>query len=395
MTNTTVLPITPDRVPPAATTNSTAAPTVAAPQVASTHTPVLHLATTLPGPTGTVPLKLHETPLATQRSEAEAFHSFLTANNPPLLKLNDGGQTYTVMINIPKSAMVKILYCAGMGSSPIGATPSAIDGKLLFLHGDGNADLGPPVVMTLPSTLVDLQTVTALTEAQFCDTLTAKGENFTHPLLPRTQVTSTVDVLQVSPIPAYFVYDGFHSDLNAADIYERLLLHNSDTTDMFTHAKAFLRAVLSAHNAGDKKPYVDSSLLFAPPSIEARKWSKYKFALCFPTLVPTPTTAPAPPPQPDLSAILTALHAKKPKVVTPDKPNEDQKTSISDMELPSLLIMCGKASTASKGDLPTWMVDCSAKNTNDHFKYTIICKCIMNNGFYEDSEVPLTTPSSR
>ena len=172
--------VTPDRDND---TGPPAPPEVAAPHIAGDHAPVLHTATTLPAPTGYVPRELHKVPLDNQRKNALALFNFLKANDPLLLKLNDGDMVFTALINIPKSKWVKVLHCAGIGSSPIGVTPSPIDGKILFLHGDGNAKLGPATLVALPKSVANMEELAVMIEEQFTATLTTKGAAYHHPLL--------------------------------------------------------------------------------------------------------------------------------------------------------------------------------------------------------------------
>jgi len=129
-----------------------------------------------------------------------------------------------------------------------------------------------------------------MTDIQFKATLTTKGERYTYPLLPRNQVTELERMLQIAPIPAYFIYDGFETDLDATLVYERIICHCTGEIDMITHLKRFLRSCVTAHNAGDAKPYVDTAALSSAPSTNARMWAKEHFKICLPTLC----TAPAP-----------------------------------------------------------------------------------------------------
>ena len=71
----------------------------------------------------------------------------------------------------------------GMGSSLIGATASLVDGKILFLQGDGNVDLGTPQPECLPATVVEPKTVAVMTVAQFSTSITSKGAGCLYPLL--------------------------------------------------------------------------------------------------------------------------------------------------------------------------------------------------------------------
>ena len=149
---------------------------------------------------------------------------------------------------MPKTSLVKIVYGIGFGSSPIGATASPVDGKLLFLQGYGNNDIGPPQPIFLPSTMVEKETVATMTENQFSTALTTKGVGYTYPLLNRIAVTTTEEMMQVAPIPPYFVYDVFGNDLDAAYVLELVMAVNPKKTEGMKHIKKFLRAFLTAHN---------------------------------------------------------------------------------------------------------------------------------------------------
>ena len=180
-----------------------------------------------------------------------------------------------------------------MGASPIGAASSPIEDKLLLLHGDGSDELGPPSPLCLQQSVVDATEINVMLEVQCLTAITAKGANYTYPLLPRNQVTSTATIMQVAPIPPYFVYDGFEGDLDAGMVYERLLRHNDVDNEMFTHLKDFLRACLSSHNTADAKPYAAATVFATTPVIQARRWAKQKFCACFPSLVPSTPPPPS------------------------------------------------------------------------------------------------------
>ena len=130
---------------------------VPAPIVVGAHIAILHTSESLPAPTGHVP------PLIHQRDRALAFFNFLHAPNPAHLKLNEGNTVYTALVNVAKTLLVKVVYCPGMGSSPIETIPSSIDGKLLFLQGDGNADLGPPQPVCFPASTIEEHDVAMMT----------------------------------------------------------------------------------------------------------------------------------------------------------------------------------------------------------------------------------------
>ena len=118
--------------------------TAAAATAAGAHVPVLHLASSLPAAVGDVPTFLQRTSLENQRYQADELFAFLSAPNPALTRLNEGTKIYVAVVNVPKTSLIKVVYGMGFGSSPIGSTVSPVDGKILFMHGDGNKDVGPP-----------------------------------------------------------------------------------------------------------------------------------------------------------------------------------------------------------------------------------------------------------
>ena len=122
-----------------------------------------------------------------------------------------------------------------MGSIPIGADASPVDGKLLFLQGDGNADLGPPQLMCLPDTVVETKTVAVMTVAQLSTRITYKGAGYPYPLLARNAVNTTGGIMKISPITPHFTYDGFEQDLDAALVLECVMSVNTTVNNMSTH----------------------------------------------------------------------------------------------------------------------------------------------------------------
>ena len=117
-------------------------------------------------------------------------------------------------------------------------------------------DIGTPQPIFLPATMVEKQTVATMTENQFSSTLTTKGAGYTYPLLNQIAVTTMEDMMQMAPIPSYFVYNRFDKDMDAACVLERVMLVSPIETDGIKHLKKSLQECLTSHNAGNKNPYV-------------------------------------------------------------------------------------------------------------------------------------------
>ena len=357
---------------------------------------------TLPGPDGSVPSSfINVTPLK-QRTDAEDLFNFLNTEDRHLLELNGDDTPRVALISIPETKMVRVVYSVGMGSSGIGRA-NALSNKILMLTGDGDIDIGPPTPLTLPASVVNFNEVLTMTQEQFCEKLTTKGATYTYPLLAGNKVRDTKIIMQIAPIPPYLVLDGFNKDLDAAEVYERLLSIADHELDSLDHAKLFLLSCLTSHKVGDNKPYVSSATFMSPTLPPARNWASKRFKHHFPTLTATPATnaiTPTSGVDPNIAALLASLLPSSTAALMTntrsadgeEKKDDDTLTGISKQELQATLAMCGEDSSGSIEDLPPWFSSIMERGMNDQFKLTIIRKHIMDNVYYDDAEVPLSTP---
>ena len=104
----------------------------------------------LPGPEGDVASSCGTTPTADQKQQAIDLYEFLKNVDVQPLELNADLIARTAIINIPRSSKVRLVYGGGFGASTIGTT-GPLDGKFLFLHGEGGANVGPPTPMVFPT----------------------------------------------------------------------------------------------------------------------------------------------------------------------------------------------------------------------------------------------------
>ena len=360
----------------------------------------------LPGPASAVATQLSTTPIEIQRQQAIEFHTFLTSENRNLLELNSDTTARTAIIGIPGTNNVKVVYGASIGASGIGQTADT-DNQVLLLQGDGGGDLGTPRPLTLPLTVLNSTDVATMTEEQFKTSLTTKGPIFTYPLVARANITTSNNLMQLAPIPPFLLYDGINRDLNAANIYERLLTINTTDTPMYDHLKNFLLACLSSHHLPNNKPYLPLETLLAPPSASALRWAGTKFPTIFPTIVTPPVQAPHQPgfDQAGLAALLAQILPLQQQALQlqfnngrdrnnhEEEKKEDDATTygMSQQEMAATLIMCGQAPNSHPALLPQWIRDCSEKGMTESFKLTLIRKHIMATGYFDDADVPVTS----
>ena len=183
--------------------------------VAVDHIPVFHTVDSLPIPGGNVATALHNTGCDALRDQADAFFHFLATPYPSFMKLNGSIDAYVVLVNIPKSNKVKVIFCLGFGSSPIGSPPTTTDGKLLCLHGDGSPEWGPPQPLVFLVSGLDLKEVTTMDFEEYSSTVAEKGAAFSYPLLLDSELTEVCSIMKIAPIPVYFVYDRIQGDMHA------------------------------------------------------------------------------------------------------------------------------------------------------------------------------------
>jgi hypothetical protein len=349
---------------------------------------------TLPGPVGNIAGTLSGLDIAVHRQRAVDLYQFLVRENKDLLELNMDSQCRTIIIGLPSSSKVRVLHSAGCGSSGIGAI-SQIDGKLLFLTGDGGNDIGTPVPMVLPSEAVEQHEAITMSPEQFVTNLTDKGQNFTWPLTKRTQAVANdkVSIMNLAPIPAFLVLDGFTKDICAAELYERVMSLDNHEGEMMSHLKQFLLACITGHNIGDFHPSISQEILFTPIPADARRWATKQFKATFPDLQPAPPAAGGL--HPDILALIAQLipqrQAQAANATQEEKKDDDTTVmNMSRQEYDITLQMCGLPANSTPETLPRWWMDCSEKGMTDHFRSTIIGKHIREHFHYDDAEVPLT-----
>jgi hypothetical protein len=137
-----------------------------------------------------------------------------------------------------------------------------------------------------------------------------------------------------------------------------------------------------------------------PTPSDAKKWVKTKFNNYFPTL--TPNVAPIQP-APDggnaqvaqILAQLLQLQQQNQQCDNEEEKKDDEvgtnPNGFAMKEWKSLCQMCGKQINSNINTLPQWIEDILNKSVSESYKMTIICKHIMDNEFYNDSKVLLTS----
>ena len=370
------------------------------------HETILFTTNELPEPTTVVATEIAKIATEVQQTQAVNLYNFLIDDSSSLLELNADASAYTFLVHIPGSSKVKLCYGIGVGSSGLGQT-SPLDGKFISLTGDGGGIVGVPIPFVFPTTTRTLHNISVMKHSQFSTALTAKGANYSWPLLPNAQVPTSAPVMKLAPIPCFLVYDGIHNQLDAAVVYERILKKqnlNDNNKNMYQHLRRFLRSCLQSHNKNTNNPSLDLEVVAAAPSTEARSWAQANFTKIFPSLqqpIPPPQGAPGVGNENITAELLAQIIARLPpqQQSTLTAAVEEEKTTsvsagtlnMSEKEKSQLFCMCGLPEDSPDNLLPAWVQDCNEKNMNDTFRLQIIRDAISTTSYYDDAEVPLTS----
>ena len=139
-----------------------------------------------------------------------------------LRDLNGDVAQFTALICVPETNLVKVIYGLGIGTAAIGQV-SPLANRLLALFGEGGVTLGPAQTLVLESTMRNKARVKCIPEAAVQTVFTAGNVAVNAPVLGAIAVIEEAETMEIAPIPAYLVYDGFEQDLDAAMVYERLM----------------------------------------------------------------------------------------------------------------------------------------------------------------------------
>ena len=378
-----------------------------------------HYTGTLQAATGCIATEFAKVTLMEQRRVATTLHTFLADPQSDLRDLNGDQTPFTAMVSVPGTHKIKILYGLGYGTSGIGQV-SPIAKRLLALFGEGSAIMGPAQVISLDPAIRAEARVLNLTDAEI-QTVFQTGNHLVDQKVEKANnVTNHADILRIAAIPTYLVYDGFNKDLDAAEVYERVM-DCQEASDMRTHALAFLRScMIGGWRLNDAKPFIATDQFYGMLPPEARVWANQQCRTLFPTIMgtapafplppapttPAPGTAPrqvTPPgslPQGSPSYTLDAsaiqqliMHASSANVI----PSQDEakksadatEFKVSDAEKARMRAMCGLDASAPDAAFPKWFRDLFAKNQDEKDRAHIISHAIERTFMYEDAEVPM------
>ena len=134
---------------------------------------------------------------------------------------------------------MKVVYGMSLGTETSGQT-SPITKKLIKLYVEGGPAIGPYQTLVLDATVRGKLLVKDLTPEDVQTGFT--NEHAVDQQLERaSNVTNTEEIIKMSTIPSYLIYDGFEKDFDSFIVNERIL-DSRETSYMHSHALFFLNS---------------------------------------------------------------------------------------------------------------------------------------------------------
>eukprot|EP00957_Ditylum_brightwellii_P009765 736242-Ditylum_brightwellii.AAC.1 len=197
-----------------------------------------------------------------------------------------------------------------------------------------------------------------------------------------TITDQTSAIMQIAPIPAFFVYDKLEKDLDATTILARIEDLERTNKAYMVHCHAFLHMAMvkCRKNDADLAPPVE--VFMTMPGTEARPWAAARICKFLGVGDTTPPKSQLPNPQ-----VAHAPPTTNPQKSTQEAPLEDT-YGMSATELQNTLIICG----LQEGDhdaLPVWFKQVAKKGTNNEAKNQVILHALQNI-IYDDAELSIT-----
>ena len=357
---------------------------------------VLFTTDTPPAATSPIAKVFATIPTATQRQHAQQFFHLIQQKDNPT-KLNEKSYLTAILV-LPESSTVRVLYGWGYSCGTI-TSSSPLDDKFLALSGEGDEEVGPPELHVLPSTLTTAKDLLHPSDTTIKEALTTKGANYgKHLLAPRAvPAASKKATYLIAPLPAYFIYDGFEQDLDAALVYERLL-EADDAAPMIKNAQQLLRAALVGPlRVNDTKPYLSLQDWATTLPLAAKKWRKDRVIMLFPSLFsktpPQPSTT-----DPQSSSLILNLlkqlqQERDSKTSSPTSTAteslESTATKTSTHERSLLKVLCGYEATVADSSLPTWHQQLFRPHQDDKDKDQIVADLLNSPGRFDEVELPV------
>jgi hypothetical protein len=315
--------------------------------------------------------------------------------------LNHDSNATTFLISLPKMRKVRVLYGIGTGLGINGILPNPIESNILALYGDVEKGVSLPKTLILPPNALELKEIKTPDTTTFQLNARSETNKRKDKWYKAEDITTSSFVPAVVPIPAFFVYDGLDTDLDAMVIYERLqpYKNNDNMLNSFTLLMDFIKSTTVSTKVSEPAIRINTDLFLQHDSNETVKWRKTRVQTIFPTLLPsTPPTTPTATPTALTAEAIAAIIAATTQASatangtapTADTAQPDTTLGLSESVYKKILTMCGIAA-GQEDETPELWKQLSEKNLNKNDKASLIQQTLNREIKWNDSKVkPLT-----
>ena len=316
--------------------------------------------------------------------------------------LNISTTKVTFLVAVPDSTrQVRILYGLGTGCglNDIGINP--LEDHVLALYGDFIKGTSLPSALTLPATSLHPQNISYPSNDQLLEQMQNKNKQFWF------QKKNIRDIryatTPIVPVPTFLIYDGFHNDLDAMEVWERLQSLDDDIKEQLKPSlgtiNRFLTATTTKVNKGDATVQHHPKYFIKPSTPLTAQWRNHRMNQLFPGLLSTVMETPLPPPPTHpvwtpqtIAEMVRQLQQTQPIIHQEEKKCDDApQTTDSTLGLSAtaytkLLTMMGLSEQQHDEITPMW-TNMNAKNMQKYDKLSLVRQTLQDNVHWREAKV--------
>jgi hypothetical protein len=335
-----------------------------------------------------------------QAQDAQDLYNYMNTKDPDLSRLNTQSKITPMLLSVPGTRTMRIVYGIGSGLGTNGLAPSIVDDEILILQGDKDND-NAPSVMTLPPQALAKHEMKMPSKTQIETALQQSNLRKKQHWFTQAAITTTAQSNLIVPIPTFLVSDHFNTDIDTAVLIERLHF------TIGIKSLQVLKSALALCYGSLVKPTTKltsefpTSMFINCPHEDTIKWKKLRTNQLFQSmstpLPPTPSKTTTPTDTTNILSpeIIKAIAEVANKatgstsaVVTPDKADKaDEYNGYSKSAFEKLLIMCG-LTMSTKDELPQLWTQLQEKNLTTSDKHSIIRHALANATKYKGAKIP-------
>jgi hypothetical protein len=358
---------------------------------------------------------LMELTISEQEEKCNEFFAFISQRITDVAILNTENTPYTFLVHIPGTRRLKVCYGIGSGISFGGIKGSSINDKALALSGDYNPGVKYPAILTFPLDNIAIPT-TVKSPTYNClfnlnNTLSSSNAKTT--FFKANELSETVKLHHLAPIPAYLVHDYIDHSIDVFTVIDRLQniqqqhldFANTNCKLVYKHALNYCVNALVNRNKKDITVTFPIKHFMGDIDEDADTWKQQRLQQLFPQIfmaepasvpspsapTPTITQATADPREDETTRLLKAYLASQLQQQTVKKEDTTEKClGMCESEFESLLTYAG-ITNKDAGELPRLWHKLAEKNISKVGKANVARNALRNTPItYREAKIKVT-----